>query len=206
MRMRFCKLLFLSLLAGALAVPALAQQPTNFASNLDRLAKQATETTIVTLDRPLIELALKLMPKNDPEVAKIREAIQGVTGIYVRSFEFDREGVYQMADIEALRKQLEGPGWSRIVQVRGKDENVDVSIHLEGDKILGLVIITAEPKELTVVNIAGTIRPEQLSDLERFGVPRVGELADKKPGRKVTKEVETPKSSVQAPKPPKKDE
>ncbi len=206
MRMRFCKLLFLFLLAGVLALPAPAQQSQRFPFNLDHLAKQATESVSVTLDRPLIDLALRFIPKNDPDAAKVREAVQGLTGIYVRSFEFDREGVYQMSELESLRRQLEGPGWSRIVEVRGKDGNVDVSLHLDGEKILGLVVISAEPKELTVVNITGTIKPEQLTDLERFGVPHVGELVDKKPGRKVKVEVETPKPSGQAPKPPKKDD
>lgn len=186
MRMRFCKTLCWFLLAGVLASPASAQQPPKFPFNLDRLAKQATESVSVTLDKSLIDLALRFIPavadKDHPDAAKVRGAVQGLTGIYVRSFEFDKEGAYSMSEVEALRTQLIGPGWTRIVEVRGKDENVNVCLHQDGEKILGLVVISAEPKQLTVVSINGMIRPEQLADLEGFGgIPRLPGAAVKKP-------------------------
>jgi hypothetical protein len=184
------KLLSMLWVAGALAVAALAQQPpAKFPFNLDYLSKRATESVSVTLDKPLIDLALRFLPANDPDTAKVRQAVQGLTGIYVRSFEFDKEGAYQASEVESLRKQLIGQGWSKIVEVRGKDENVDVSIHQDGEKILGLVVISAEPTELTVVSITGSIRPEQLTDLEGFGgIPRISGIEKQKAAPKAEKE------------------
>jgi hypothetical protein len=44
---------------------------------------------------------------------------------------------------------------------------------VQGDRINGLVIIAAEPREFTVVNIVGYIDVERLSRLEgEFGIPR----------------------------------
>jgi hypothetical protein len=209
MRMRFCKPLFLLLLAGTLALPAFAQQP-KFPFNLDPLQagceKRLYNCVSVTMDKSVIDFALSWLPKKDPQTAKIRDVVQGLTGIYVRSFEFEKEGEYQMSMVDDLRKQLIGPGWSKIVETRGKDENVDVSLHLEGDKILGITVISAEPKELTVVSINGTIRPEQLSDLEGFGVPHISGMT--KPASKVKVEVETPKGAKknEAPVSPKKEQ
>ncbi len=171
------------LIGGAATAPAQAP-PARFPFNLDQLAKDAEESVTVTLDRSLIELALKFLPKSDPDSAKVRQAVQGLNGIYVRSFQFKNEGAYSPSLVDSMRKQLIGPGWSRIVEVRGKDENVDVSLHQDGEKILGLVIISAEPKELTVVSINGDIRPEQLSELEGFaGIPRISGIEKKSSGK-----------------------
>jgi len=206
MKMRFGQAVFVFLLAGLLALPALAQQQ-KFPFNLDRLQagcdKRLYNCVSVTMDRPLIDFAVRFLPKNDPDTAKVRDVVQGLTGIYVRSFEFDKEGEYQMSLVDDLRKQLIGPGWSKIVEVRGKDENVDVALHLEGDKILGLAVISAEPKELTVVSINGTIRPDQLTELEGFGgIPRLTGI-DRKPAAKG--KTDEPPKKPEPPKSPKKD-
>ena len=69
-----------------------------------------------------------------------------------------------------------GPGWDRLVGVRSKrdGENAEVYTLTQGDKIVGVAIIAADPKRLTVVNIVGSIDVERLGDLDGdFGVPRV---------------------------------
>jgi hypothetical protein len=61
------------------------------------------------------------------------------------------------------------------VNVRSKDrENVEVYTDMRGENIAGLVVISAEPRELTFVNIVGPIDLERLTDLGgQFGIPRV---------------------------------
>ena len=52
-------------------------------------------------------------------------------------------------------------------------DNVDVYFKLENDKMAGIVVIAAEARELTVVNIEGPLEVEQLADLGgEFGVPK----------------------------------
>jgi len=60
------------------------------------------------------------------------------------------------------------------VQVRSRTrENVEIYTDMRGEAIAGLVIISAEPRELTVVNIVGPIDLDRLADLEgKFGIPR----------------------------------
>jgi hypothetical protein len=80
-----------------------------------------------------------------------------------------------MADVDALRSQLQSPAWGRLVGVRSKHgENVDVYFKDGGNgRLGGIVVIAAEPKELTIVNIIGTLDPEKLADLGgEFGIPR----------------------------------
>ena len=169
----------LLLLWSSTSAPAMAQGARLQIKNLDKLSDKAAEVADVTLDGPMLKLASKfLTEENDPEEAQVKDLIKNLKGIYIRSYEFDKEGEYTEADVEQIREQLKAPAWSRIVGVRSKRERENDEIYLmtEGGSgnILGLAIISAEPKELTVVNIVGPIDIDKLSMLEgHMGIPRM---------------------------------
>jgi hypothetical protein len=144
-------------------------------TSLDHLATRASTTVDVNIDERLIGLTAKLL-KGDADDAEIKKIIAGVKGIYVKSFEFDSDGQYSSADLEAIRSQLRGPNWSRLVNVSNKKEgDTEVHILLEGEKIGGLAVLSAESRELTVVNIVGPIDLEKLTKLEgQMGIPDLG--------------------------------
>jgi hypothetical protein len=176
-----------AVLAGGLQ--AFAQNPRLQFGNLDRLASKSAETVDVTLDGPLLKMAAKFLAgSKDPEEASIRDMVEKLKGIYVKSFEFDKKGEYTSEDVEAIRSQLRAPGWSRIVGVASRrgGENAEVFVMTDGDagNILGLAILSAEPEELVVVNIVGPIDLEKLSALEgKMGVPKLN-LEKAKPATK----------------------
>jgi len=146
-------------------------------SQLDKLASRAAQTVEVSLDERLLRIAAKFLRSEDPDEARIKELVAGLKGVYVRVFEFENSGEYLAADIEALRSQLQVPGWTKIVGVRSKrdGQNVEVYLKYQGDNVSGLAILAVEPKELTVVNIVGPIDLEKLSQLEgQFGIPKLG--------------------------------
>lgn len=142
---------------------------------LDKLAAKAAETTEVTLNGRTLQLAAKFM--NEEGDAEARELVKKLKGIYVRSFEFDKEGEYSQADVESIRAQLKSPTWEKVVNVRSKRDGENAEIYFKTDnseQIAGLVVIAADPKELTIVHIDGPLDP---GDIEKiggdFGVPRV---------------------------------
>ncbi|MGE5646802.1 MAG: DUF4252 domain-containing protein [Acidobacteriota bacterium] len=172
-----------AILLLAAALP-LAAQEIKLPPSLNRLADKASEVVDVTLDGPMLKLASKFLSKSNPDEVKVKGLVEGLKGIYVKSFEFEKEGEYSPADVEAIRTQLHGPGWSRMVGVISKKdgENADIYVKLDGERVGGLVILAAEPKELTVVNIVGSIDMEQLSELGgHFGIPDVQVQQKKKP-------------------------
>jgi hypothetical protein len=145
-------------------------------ASIEKLADKADEVVDVTLDANMLGLASKFLDKGDPDQANAKKVVSGLNGIYVRSFEFSKEGEYSTADVETLRSQYQAPVWSRMVGVRSKKngEHTDVFVKRVNDKIAGLAIIAAEPKELTIVHISGVIDPEQLGELSgQFGIPKV---------------------------------
>jgi len=78
-----------------------------------------------------------------------------------------------------VRTQLRSPAWGRLVGVRSKSgSNVDVYFKDGGNgRLGGIVVIAAEPKELTIVNIIGTLDPDKLAELGgQFGIPRLEKL------------------------------
>ena len=102
--------------------------------------------------------------------------LAGLKGVYVKSFEFETEGQYSAADVEAIRTQLRGPNWSRLVGVNSKREgNFEVYLLMNGEQIGGLVVLHTDVKELTVVNIVGPVDLQKLARLEgQMGIPDLG--------------------------------
>lgn len=162
-------------------VSACAAEDIKMPVNLDKLAERASESVDVTLDSSLLQLASGFLSKEDPDEAQVKKLVGKLKGIYVRSFEFDKEGQYSMSDVDAIRAQLKGPGWSRIVGVKSlRGENSEVYLQKNGDQIGGLVVIDAEPRELTIVHIDGPIDPEELSQLGgHMGIPKLGKVKKK---------------------------
>ena len=172
--LKFAAVSLLLVCAGATA--AKAQGARLQLSHLDYLAAKASETVDVNVDERLMQLTAKVFSDKDSDEAAVKELVKGLKGIYVKSFEFEHEGEYSTADVESIRSQLRGPGWSRILSVNSKkDGDVEVYLMTNGDRIGGLAVLATDPKELTVVNIIGPIDLDKLSKLEgQFGVPDLG--------------------------------
>jgi hypothetical protein len=53
------------------------------------------------------------------------------------------------------------------VRKRGEKENVDIYLALEGHTIKGITILACEPRELTILNVVGSVDLEQVARLRR---------------------------------------
>ena len=171
------------LLLLCLTIGPLLAQDVRLPASLDRLEAKASEVVNITLDGDTLRLAGKFLSGDNPNDARVKNFVAGLKGIYVRSFEFSKEGEYSPDELDAIRSQVRGPGWSRLVGVLSKKDNQTCEIYMkvEGDRASGLVILAAEPKELTVVNIVGAVNLEDLSRMGgHFGIPQV----DVRPGEK----------------------
>jgi hypothetical protein len=159
------------------AVPAYAQDPAKIdMSHLDKFAERADKVINVTVDEQLLRLAASFLSDKKPDEAKIKELILGLKGVFVKRLEFEREGEFTLADVDAIRSQLNGPGWSNVANVRSKRQgNYDVALMSEGSIIKGLAVLAAESRAFTVVNIVGPIDLAKLAELEgKFGIPHFG--------------------------------
>ena len=78
-------------------------------------------------------------------------------GPHLPDTEFAAPNAYAESDLESIRKQVSGGGWSRVVSVREKRELTEIYFWRERDANGGMVVISAEARELTVVNIVGRV-------------------------------------------------
>jgi hypothetical protein len=167
-------------LGAALAATLWAQQ---FQFNLEHLASKASGSFDVSLNTSMLQFAAKFLDGKDPDEAKVKKLIVGIEGIYIKSFDFNKDGAYVPADLERVRTQLKAPQWSRIVGIKsgGESENIEVWARNEKGKVTGVAILASEPRQLTVCNLVGNIDLDSLADLGgHFGLPNLPKVPKKK--------------------------
>jgi hypothetical protein len=166
-------------LGAALAVSLWAQQ---FKFNLDHLATKDSNSFDVSLNTNMLQFAAKFLDGKDPDEARVKKLIVGIEGIYIKNFEFKKDGAYAPSDLDKVRNQLKAPEWSRIVGIKSgaEKENIEVWVRNEKGKVTGVAILASEPRELTVCNLVGNIDLESLSDLGgHFGLPNIPKVKKK---------------------------
>ena len=144
------------------------------------LAAKATESVNISLSPWLLRMAGSFIDDKDEDAAATKHMLAGIKSIQVRSYQFAADNSYSPADIEAVRGQLTGPGWSQVMQVhhREKNEDVDMYLLIENNVTKGFALIASEPREFTIINIVGSINVSDLPKLQsRLHLPRAGETS-----------------------------
>jgi len=170
------KLFLMILIAGSTAVELPAQLLQLRITGLDGLASKAKESVDITLDSNLLQMAggfLAGAGKDSKDGDNLKQLLSGLKAITVRSFKFTEDAQYRIEDLEPIRAQLRTPGWSKIISTQSKGEASEIYTRTDQGKIVGFAIIAAEPKELTVVAIEGSIDLKDLSKLGGLGIPSI---------------------------------
>lgn len=159
--------------AAVLAAPALAQNsPLPLPAPVEKeLAAHASNVTEVTLGKNMLAFAAKFMNGDNKNDVATRRLIEGLDGIYVRDYEFEKPGEYSMVDINKLRQYFQTPEWTPIVHERDvkSGESTDVMMKMINGESRGMFVLSAEPKELSIVMILGPIRMDELGQLKGLG-------------------------------------
>jgi hypothetical protein len=181
------RMIYSMVAAGLLAAPALGawseaqDSPLPAPSPIEKqLASRASDVTEVTLGKSMLAFAAKIMNGKDEDDVATRRLIEGLEGIYVREYEFDKDGQFSSQDVEQLRKYFETSAWSPVVKDRERrtGESTDLMVKLENGESHGIFILSVEPKELTIVLILGPIHIDELGKLKGIaGLSVLGDVA-----------------------------
>lgn len=161
-------------------------------SVLDKLAAKAKKSAVVNLGPEQLSLVAGL--GGTGEAGKLGELAKELRSVQVRSFEFDAPGMYDMGLLRSLRDKIKASGeWVSIVSVSessGASANQASTEKSSFTEILikkgsagspgGLLILAAEPKEVSVVHVEGTADLSALRKLGALpGVPGVAGASKK---------------------------
>ncbi len=165
------------------AITAAAQDARLRFESLSYLEGKARDVVEVNIDGKLLDLAKRVLAKNkDVDAKKVGQAIDGLKGIYVRVYKFENENEYNLADVDAIRAQLQSPGWSKLANARSKKNNqkVDVYTMFTGDVMSGVAVVVSESKSIALVNVIGPIDIDLLVELGgKLNIPKMDIEIDK---------------------------
>ncbi len=121
----------------------------------EKFSAGASNVTELNMDPNMLA-----MVGNNSETAKKMDFV------VVHSYEYDKPGMYNADDVEAFRKKLADGSWSCFLHVSEAKtgEKTDMCVRQSGETN-ELVLLAAEPKELTFIHLKGRM---SLADLERM--------------------------------------
>jgi hypothetical protein len=168
------------LFVAAMSMQAMGamQQKDELFAGADKFAQGAKSTTEVNLDKNMLAMVGKF--GDDGADKSGTDLARKMDFVIVRSYEYAKAGQYNLADVEEFRKRLEDGGWSHIVKERSATESTDVCVKIDKDgQFSELVVISAEPTELTFVHLKGHMSMEELTKMgNRYGVPQTNPAPD----------------------------
>lgn len=127
----------------------------------EKFAQGASESTEINLDPDTMGM-VGSKNKNGDLAKKMKTMV-------IRSYKYDKPGMYKMEDIEVYRKKLEDGSWKCSVRVREKNESTDICSRLAPDhETREMVILTAEPREVTFIHMSGQMSLEELDKASGF--------------------------------------
>jgi hypothetical protein len=141
------------------------------------LQRQATDSVNISLDPWLLGTMSALIGDGDADSVATKKMLSGIKSIQIRSFAFGTNFVYPAAAVDSIRQQLSTPGWTKLVQVHDHKQREDVDIYLMMDqqRANGFALIASDPRQLTIINIVGSLDMKDLPMLERqFHIPPLG--------------------------------
>ncbi len=152
-------------------------------SSLDKLAGRASSTNTISMNREQIAAALNLLlaNKNSAQEEQLKRLVASLSGLEVRSFEFDTEGQYRDADLAAVRAQVtKGKSWTKVIDSKEDGEHSEIYVNsVEGQK--GLMVISAEETEVSIILLKGVSSLSSLGSLGAItGLPSMSLSPGKK--------------------------
>ncbi len=140
----------------------------SFLKGLEAKAKEATE---INLGPEQLKLMMGFTSDATKELQNLGKSIERVQ---VRTLEFDKEGMYNIAEMENLRTKLKTGDYLTFLSVKEKGGFTEIAMRKGPKGMNGFVILAAEPRELTIINIVGELDLASLGKLAgKFGIPNM---------------------------------
>lgn len=137
----------------------------------ERFEQGAKEVTEVNLDKNMLVMAARFIGSGD---ADAKQLMSKMDFVYVRNYEYAKAGQYRMEDVVQFRNRLDGAKWSHVIKNRSATESNDIWVRADdGGQFSELMVIAAEPTEISFVHLKGRMTIEELTRAgATYGVPQ----------------------------------
>jgi hypothetical protein len=173
MRLRLvASVLSFGLAAGVVS----AQQPRGAREALDNMASQPASHSAFTFDKDMLQSAAGLF---GDQGAKTVASLNSIT---VENFRYREPAFYLPESMSQLVAAYKAAGWEHLVNQNASPREstmplkqlTDLWLHFHGTEIDDVTVLVRGPKNMSVVEVSGMLRPLDLMHLGgHFGIPKV---------------------------------
>ena len=150
------------------------QQPPGVSQDLQDLTSEHSTHTAFTFDRDMLQ--------------SFNGVINGGSGagelssVTVESYRYNEPAFYVPETMHALIAAYSAAGWQHLVDQHATPRDsaspvkplTDLWLHFHGTEINGLTVLIRAPREMTVIEVAGLLKPLDLLHLSgHFGIPNI---------------------------------
>lgn len=172
--MKHLRLLFLTVVAMFTTTLIWAQQPSeDVPPSIEALRQNASSKTEFTLDHSMLVFASKL----DSSDEDLRRVIAGVSGVSVHRYRFPDAGMYDPQTLDAVKHEYHSAGWKQLMNNHRRRDGTGVTnlwIRFQNNAISNVAFLVAKADEVTLITVACSISPLDLSHLGgHFGIPKI---------------------------------
>jgi hypothetical protein len=178
MTLRISRILLFAALALVVVTLAVAQQqPAGVADALHNLTSEHSTHSAITLDRDTLQSADGFL--NDGDASGPPAQLNSIT---FENYHYHEPAFYIPETVHALIAAYDAAGWKHLVDQHASAKDAasprkpltDLWLHFSGTGIDAVTVIVRAPRQMSVIEVSGTLRPLDLIHLSgHFGIPRV---------------------------------
>ena len=167
--------LFLLAVAAAAPLAARAQQPAGVAEDLQNLASEHANHTAFTFDHDMLQTVNGLINGGSGPAGDLNS-------VTIENYRYHEPAFYIPETLHSLVAAYSAAGWQHLVNQHSTPRDsaspvkplTDLWLHFHGTDIDSLTVLIRAPKQMTVVEVTGDLRPLDLVHLGgHFGIPKV---------------------------------
>jgi hypothetical protein len=156
-------------------LPSPAQQPAGVQDDLANLTSGHASHTSITFDRDMLQSASSFLNNGDGPAGQLNS-------ITVQNFRYREPAFYLPEKLNDLVEAFHDAGWKHLVDQNASPKDsaspkrplTDLWLHFNGAEIDDVTVIVRGPRQMSVIEVSGVLRPLDLVHLSgHFGIPKV---------------------------------
>lgn len=118
-------------------------------------------TTALSIGPTLLRFAARYLD-DDPE---IKALLQSLDGIRIRTYDVHGDSERVSRNLQNLGQKLQADHWAPVMLVHQDGEHIQMFAKSSLRGIQGLTLVSSDDREVTIINIMGTIDPVHFNDV-----------------------------------------